>query len=473
MKTKNSFKVLILITFYCFVISNITFSQYRYLVPYYENGLYGYCDTNLAVKIKPQFANALVFSMHYAFVDMGGEQINVIDTTGKVLLPLNYPKLYFVNRRFFSEIVMGEDNEGIGFVYNLRNQQLLNKGIDALFGTKNLDFQTGRYCLVTGDIIKNRGLYDIEAQRFIYTTKANYLEIREDENAKQKKPGRLYLILNERTGNSFFAETKTRYAYLQGSVLTFYQKPIPKQPKTAKRKPPEIKEELTGIRIDAGEVYRPPPAPLPEIELYKKDNSVGLIINEVKNDLIIKKDTLTVFYDTIVLPNENTNPSNCCLIKLNNKWGVFDWKQKLASAIEYDTILKPGYNYIIVQKNKKSGLLFNSEVLLNAEYDEIYQIGYSSQFSMKQNNKYGYFENYYDREDKKYKNFIASCDYDLAFFSSSVIYPVNTEIEWKSSLMFSLTGTPFKVLIQKAPDYKFIYNSKFVYTSHNGKKFYK
>jgi hypothetical protein len=152
---------------------------------------------------------------------------------------------------------------------------------------------------------------------------------------------------------------------------------------------------------------------------------------------------------------------------------VFDWKQKLASAIEYDTILKPGYNYIIVQKNKKSGLLFNSAVLLNTEYDEMYQTSYSSQFSLKQNNKYGYFENYYDQEDKKYKSFIVPCNYDLEFYSSSVINPVNAEIEWKSSLQFSLKGTPFKALTQKAPDYKFMYNSKFVYLSLIGKKFYK
>jgi WG containing repeat len=472
MKTEKFFIALTLTFFYCFFISKISFSQYRYLIPYYENGQYGYCDTNLVVKIKPQFANALVFRMHYAFVDMGGEQINVIDTTGKILLPASYPKLDFVNRRFFSEIVMGEDNAGIGFVYNLRNQKLLNKGLDALFGTKISDFKAGRYCLVMGDIATNRGIYDIAAQRFIYITKAKYMEIQEDDGVKQKKTGREYLKISERNSNSFFAETKTGYAYLQNGIITFYQKSIPKQPKNTKSKPAKVKEELTDMRVDAAEAYRQP-VPLPEIELYKKENLSGLIINEIKNNLIVKKDTLSIFYDAIILPNENTNPSNCCLIKLNNKWGVFDWKQKLASAIEYDTILKPGYNYIIVQKNKKSGLLFNSGVLLNTEYDEIYQTSYSSQFSLKRNNKYGYFENYYDQEDKKYKSFIVPCNYDLQFYSSSVINPVNAEIEWKSSLQFSLTGTPFIALVQKAPDYKFMYNSKFVYTSINGTKFYK
>jgi hypothetical protein len=473
MKTKISLKIFTITFFYCFVISTFSFSQYRYLVPYYENRQYGYCDTNLVVKIKPQLANALAFRMHYAFVDMGGGQINIIDTTGKILLPASYPKLDFVNRRFFSEIAMGEDNAGIGFVYNLRNQQLLNKGLDALFGTKILDFQTGRYCLVMGDIVTNRGIYDIVAQRFIYITKAKYMEIQEDDDQKQKKPGREYLKISERNSNSFFAETKTRYAYLQGAILTFYQKPIPKQPKFIKSKKAETREEAKDIAVDMARVYTPPPAPLPEVELYKKGNLSGLIINEIKNNVIIKKDTLTVFYDTIVIPNENTNPSNCCLVKLNNKWGVFDWKQRLVSAIEYDTILKPGYNYTIVQKNKKSGLLFNSGVLLNTEYDEIRQVSYSRQFSLKQNNKYGYLENYYDQEDKKYKSFIVLCDYDLEFYSSSAINPVNAKIEWKSSSQFSLKGTPFKALIQKASDYKFMYNSKFVYTSLNGKKFYK
>jgi WG containing repeat len=439
-------------------------AQYRYLVPYNENGKYGYCDTNAVVKIKPQFANAYLFTLDYAFVDVGGGQLNIIDTTGKILLPQSFLKLYFIDHSYYSAIVIGEDNEGRGYVYDLQNQKLLNQGTDALFGTKDLHVQNNRYFTIAGDVVTSRGIYDAVSKKIIYKTGSRYLKLEADKKVATKVKDRSYFIVREANSTDFGAPEKVRYVYLQNGAITFYNKPSGKQQTSE----PEMVEEIvsmpnTGVESNTS-----------KIALYKAGIQTGIVVNEITNNIIVKRDSLRLVFDSIIFPSGTTFPCNCCFVKLNNQWGIWDWKLNLLSAVIYDTIkYNTACSYFISFKNKKSGLLYNTRELLRPEYDKITALN-DGGYSLQQNNKYGYFnKDFYSEAALSDKSLLMPCIYDVSFAASITIYPVNGKIKKDPAYDYpsGITGTTYRVLLQSSPGYSYVYKRKYI--SSAGIKFYK
>ena len=72
-------------------LNNCCFAQsynYRLLIPYRENKLWGYCDTLGNIKIKPAY-DSVTFFTEYADVSkvFVNKKESIIDTEGKLLLP--------------------------------------------------------------------------------------------------------------------------------------------------------------------------------------------------------------------------------------------------------------------------------------------------------------------------------------------------------------------------------------------------
>ncbi|MGG9962709.1 WG repeat-containing protein [Ferruginibacter sp. SUN106] len=470
MKTKTSRNIISSIFLFPLFFPVFLKAQYKYLIPFCDHGTYGYCDTNGVIKIKPQFYNAEQFTLGYAFVDAGGGK-NIIDTTGKLLLPVNYARLNFVGLSFKSEIVIGEDYERKGYVYDLQNQQLLNQGTNVIFGVKNLYVENSRYFTINGEQVSNRGIYDVVVKKFIYKTQFSYIKVEEDNEVVKKVKGRSYFVISEGNGNSFFSPQKMSFAYLQNGSVTVYTKPPQKQATT---KPEMLKEGMSVSKSNSMDAMIPA-TDMPKIIPFYTGSKMGIIVNEIKNKIFIKADTLKPVFDSIIFPCGTKDAWSCCFVKLHHQWGVWNWEHDVLTAVVYDTI-KAGNefcNYFITMKNKKSGLLYDTSLLLMPEYDKIEPLN-DGGYSLQQNNKYGYFNKYFYEDDSLAdRSLLTPCIFDVRLAAAITIYPVNGKMVMKKSDSFlaSIEGTPYRILLQSSPGYSANYMHKYV--SATGKKFYK
>lgn len=464
-------KIIIIFLFGLTAAPALVSAQFRYLIPYYEKGMYGYCDTNAVVKIKPHFTNADFFKLGYAFVDEGGGQINIIDTAGELLLPVSYPKLDFINRGYYSELVMAEDNEGKGYVYDLQNKKLLNHGLNALFGSRDLYVESSRYFTILGEIPATRGIYDVVTKKFIYTTTFTYMKMEEDNEVVSKIKGRYYFVLRE-NGNSNYTPDKISFVYLQNGKLSFYKKTPKKQKAVAATRQTVLEE----TKVSDGMAYSSAFG-MPKIVPYKRGDQMGIIVNEIKNDRLIKTDSIKMFFDTIIFPCGTTDPSSCCLVKLHNQWGIWNWTQNLLSPVIYDTIkqnTETYCEYFFTVKNKKSGLYYHTRELLPAEYDKINSVNMSG-FSLSKNNSFGYFKNLnFTDTAKGNTGLFIPCIFDLSISSEITVYPVNAKIKRDTLHLYSfdIEGPRYQILSHRTPDFKYRSNHKLLYVSTEGKKFY-
>jgi hypothetical protein len=294
----------------------------------------------------------------------------------------------------------------------------------------------------------------------------------EDKDITPPIKGRNYYILSETNSINSPDPEKVKYAYLQNGVVKIYNKPAINQAKT---KPAQaMLEEVISMSDDRVAIL--PDKEIPAIALYKSGNQVGIVTNKIKSSNFIKRDSLALLFDTIIFPCGTKAPSNYCIVKSHSQWGVWDWRQNLLSPIKYDTITKLEYcSYFKSFDHKKTGLLSGSIELLKPEYDKITSIN-NDRFLLQQNNKYGYYKQYfYTDSTLKDKSLLIPCNYEISFLGDIAIYPVNSKLnrDAANNYSMSLEGTPYLTLIQKAPDYRFMYNHKVMYMSLSGKKFYK
>lgn len=107
------------------------FAQSRYpdLIPYYDNGKWGYCDSNKQILIEPGWDNAEFFSNGKARVKLG-HIVSLIDNSGEYIIPPSRgwngsPYTYFFNARDTANkktgIIDTNNNVVIPIVYDINS----------------------------------------------------------------------------------------------------------------------------------------------------------------------------------------------------------------------------------------------------------------------------------------------------------------------------------------------------------------
>ena len=168
----------VLLTF--FIISNSVFCQNRDLIPYIEGNLYGYCDSNGEIILKPIYKGASTFEYGYASVristsdqnkDLSNKSI-VIDKKGEIAIKDTFdlvwsfmPALIEVKNKTYKETIIAQVQKDDETFYIDTHGKRITQNINAVRPIENYrkeQYVTFPYKVIYSNTGKNGILYQGE-----------------------------------------------------------------------------------------------------------------------------------------------------------------------------------------------------------------------------------------------------------------------------------------------------------------------
>jgi hypothetical protein len=397
--------------------------------------LYGITDVKGKV-VLPTFYNSIDLdekNENYVYVKLGN-QTALYTNDFKQLFPFEYTQIipksnYFLvsNDSEYDFKLVDKNNENV-----LDDQYLVN-----VFNTNNnyIEQESQNLLRIKNKKTYNYGVYDFEKKQIVMPIEYEEL-YKSGNNFVAKKRGELYNVLDQ----NFQPIFNKGFTYVSVVANSLFQISDNGKSGIANEKGEwiipctnlsiqYITQPINGFVVNTNAVS----ANLYDLkgkvifsneiqQLYTSDNSSFVakkngkwgLINILQQELLpFKYDTIfsnysvlyaiadkkTVSYNSTngnlnTLPYEVIEKINYDYykVKANNKFGLLSSSLKVLIPIEFDDIKFVYYNetYINVTKAGKQGLYkTNGNVVIAAEYDKIYKIGYINGLIVKKDNKYG------------------------------------------------------------------------------------
>ena len=241
-----------------FLIINLSSILAQDLIPYYQNGKYGYCNIDKSIIIKPQFDGCGFFNDGLAWIKQKGK-FGYIDKKGKIIV-----NPVFANTSNFKNgaaIV----NDGLNYYVIDKNGKKLNKqGLQHAFRVADSLFA----CDTGYDIwqvIDNTGkkMYEFEDLNIMYFENTDYVTYLDSITKSD-------IYLNLRTGKTQTTKPNIR---INGNINTF---------KVVETKPKSHAEEYStgfGLIDSKNDTI----VPTKYHKLFKDDNNMFFVYHTLKN----------------------------------------------------------------------------------------------------------------------------------------------------------------------------------------------
>lgn len=406
------------------------FSFTQVLVPYKQNGLWGYSNPLGSVMISPKYTKVDFFDKFggkvwqdslIGYINFNGDELvkpnftEVIPLTDSVFKVNQNGKWRLID--VIGNSLFNEDYDGIYELNNYRGQDIYSS---------HKPMPTLRYFQV-----KNKGKYgiilvDTQSKTGTTVTALKYHKIERISNPFTKNMVRFFKVQENgkqgviRVTNIDYKtiiDSKYKYLYYNRNSREFYCQTLEEEVifdesgvEKKRASLDEISDEEVVADLDFfgdldDEIH------YPIYKTLKTKNLYGLITTyrkKVKREWVIYSDTIESIYDTIIRPYGS---EKCYIVSLNNNWGAVKSNGEYIVSPLYDEInirskklirmrrgLMDQYRFIVKKDNKYGvvgnvdqygGISSNGYQILPIIYDEINMDNMKDYYFVKLNNKCG------------------------------------------------------------------------------------
>lgn len=349
------------------------------LYPYVKDNQWGFIDKNRNVIIEPQFERVQSFENGYAVVNDYCLKAGLINTSGKLIIPIKYDNIYRISDNFSDNLFIVLNNDSVGLV-NYNGKFIIPPVYNHIRYCGEFLFEAEQNDLSyiftnSGSKISENGFENIDIKHDLYgndiiVAKTNEkLEVFDAKGKKINVNGLLgvdyirdiYFVGNNKNDDLIYFDATGKFYLNKKDVLPLNYEPFEDNQKFGFKKNNDISHPA--VFSDLIYLYG-------NIWAVKKDEKWGII------DISTNKTLYQFEFDRL----ENGEFSNMIYVEKNRKCGLISNRNlQVILPVEYDLIFEndlmedEGYgSYYKIRKADKNGLINSQgQIILPCEYDNI------------------------------------------------------------------------------------------------------